>query len=43
MRAITRALGFDHLPRRLPGEDARPDFDAIDRWVAERLTAVRRT
>jgi hypothetical protein len=41
MRAITRALGFDHLPRRLPGEDGRPDFDAIDRWVAERIAHAR--
>jgi hypothetical protein len=40
-RAVTRAMGFDHLARRLPGEASPPDFEAIDRDVTERLAAPR--
>lgn len=36
-RMLTRALGFDHMPRKLHGENARPDLEAIDRDLIGRL------
>ena len=41
-RAVTRAMGFDHHARRLPGEALLPDFVSLDRELSERL-AVSRT
>lgn len=40
-RAVTRAMGFDHLARRLPGEAVLPGFDSLDREIAERRAAPR--
>jgi hypothetical protein len=36
-RAVTRSLGFDHLPRKLSGELALPDVQALDLDLAQRL------
>jgi hypothetical protein len=41
-RAVTRSLGFDHLPRKLLGEHARPDFQSLDRDLAECLASTSR-
>lgn len=37
LRLLTRSLGFEHLPRRLHGEHARPELDGIDRELIERF------
>lgn len=41
-RAVTRSLGFDHIPSKLLGEAERPDFQSLDLDLAQRLASTGR-
>ncbi len=40
-RAVTRAMGFDHMRRRLPGEAALPDLDQLDQQLVRMISECR--
>jgi hypothetical protein len=40
-RAVTRAMGFDHVHRRLPGETALPDLEDLDQQLTRMVVDCR--